>query len=213
MHENSTSCPSVTQSSLILRPRGLLHAGFPCPSLSPGVCSNSPPLSRWCYPNISSSVSPFSSCPKSFPASGSFPVSQLFASGGQSTEASVSASVLPRHIQNSFGIDWFDLAVQRTLKSLLQHHGSKASILWPSLQSNSHILNVNTGKTRTFVGKAMSPVLVTFNIRYYLEETGVARLRELWARLGIRERNSSKSWCENTFKRKVRNGEKSEYRF
>ena len=178
MHENNTSCPSVAQSSLILRPHGLLHARFPCPSPSPGVCLNSPPLSRWCYPNISSSVSPFSSCPKSFPASGSFPVSQLLASGGQSIDASVSASVLPRHIQNSFGIDWFDLlAVQRTLKSLLQHHGSKASILWPSLRSNSHILNVNTGKTRAFVGKVMSPVLVTFNIRYYLEEMGEATLR------------------------------------
>ena len=163
MHENSTSCPSVDQLSLILRPHGLLHARFPCPSLSPGVCSNSPPLSRWCYLNISSSVSPFSSCLQSFPTSGSFPVSQLFASGGQSIEASVSASVLPRHIQDSFGIDWFDLlAVQRTLKSLLQHHGSKASILWPSLWSNSHILNTNTGKTRTFVGKVMSLVLVTW---------------------------------------------------
>ena len=56
---------------------------LPCPSLSPGICSNSYPLSRWCYPTISSSVNPFSSCPQSFPASGSFPVSWLFASGGQ----------------------------------------------------------------------------------------------------------------------------------
>ena len=105
-------------------------------------------------------------------------MSQLLASGGRSIEASVSASVLPRHIQDSFGIDWFDLlAVQRTLKSFLQHHGSKASILWPSLWSNSHILNANTGKTRTFVGKVMSLVLVTFNIWYYLEEPGIATLR------------------------------------
>ena len=189
MHENSTSCPSVAQSSLILRPHGLLHARFPCPSPSPGVCSNSPPLSRWCYPNISSSVSPFSSCPKSFPASGSFPVSQLLASGGQSIDASVSASVLPRHIQNSFGIDWFDLlAVQRTLKSLLQHHGSKASILWPSLRSNSHILNVNTGKTRTFVGKVMSPVLVTFNILFGI-------IWKKWAKLHWEGDNESGQWA------------------
>ena len=91
-------------------------------------------------------------------------MSQLFASGGQSIEASVSASVLPRHIQDSFGIDWFDLlAVQRTLKSLLQHHGSKSSIL---LCSAFFIVQIShpymtTGKTMaltgwTFVGKVMS---------------------------------------------------------
>ena len=77
---------------------------LPWPSLSPGVCSNSCPLSQWCHPTISSSVVPFSSCPQSFPASGSFPVSQLFASGGQSTGASASASVLPVNIQG-----WFPL--------------------------------------------------------------------------------------------------------
>ena len=66
-----------------LQPHGLQHASLPCPSLSPRACSNSCPLSRWCYPTISSSVTPFSSCLQSFPASGSFPMSQLFASGGQ----------------------------------------------------------------------------------------------------------------------------------
>ena len=68
---------------------------LPCPSLSPGVCSDSCPLSQWCHPTISSSVTCFSSCPQSFPALGSFPVSQLFESGGQSIGASASASVLP----------------------------------------------------------------------------------------------------------------------
>ena len=92
------------------------------------------PSSQWCHPAISSSVIPFSSCPQSLPASGSFPVSQLFAWGGQSIGVSASASVLPMNTQDfSFRMDWLDLlAVQGTLKSLLQHHSSKASILWCS---------------------------------------------------------------------------------
>ena len=100
-----------------LQPHGLQDTSLPCPSLSPGVCSDSCPLSRWCHPTISTSVSPFFSCPQSFPASESFPVSQLFTSGGQSIVAS--ASVLPMNIQGwSFRIDWFDLlAVQGTQES------------------------------------------------------------------------------------------------
>ena len=70
------------------------HATLPCPSLSPGVCSSSCPLGWWCHPTISSSVAPFSSCPQSFPASRSFPMSWLFTSGGQNIGASASASVL-----------------------------------------------------------------------------------------------------------------------
>ena len=81
-----------------LRPNGLQHDRLPCPSPTPGACSNSCPLSRWCHPTISSSVIPFSSFPQSFPASGSFQMSQFFASGGQSVGASVSASVLPVNI-------------------------------------------------------------------------------------------------------------------
>ena len=72
------------------------------PSLSPGVCLNSCPLTRWCHPTTSSSVAPFSSCPQSFPESGSFPMSRLFASGDQSIAASASASVLPMNIQDQF---------------------------------------------------------------------------------------------------------------
>ena len=86
---------SVMSSSL--RPHGLQHARLPCPSLSPRVCSKSCPLSQWCHPTISSSVSPFSTCLQSVPASRSFPVIQLFTSGGQSIGGSVSASVLPIH--------------------------------------------------------------------------------------------------------------------
>ena len=76
------------------------HARPPCPSPTPGVHPNPCPLSRWCYPTISSSVVPFSSCPQSFPASGSFPMSQLFASGGQSIGVSASASVPPMNTQD-----------------------------------------------------------------------------------------------------------------
>ena len=135
------SCSFMSDS---LWPHGLQHARLPCPSLSPRVCSNSCPLSWWCRPTTSSSDAHFSSCPQSFPVSGSFPMSWLFASGGQRTGASASASVLPMNIQAgliSFRIDWFDLGVQGTLKSLLctivqknQFFGSQ-----PSLWSNSHI--------------------------------------------------------------------------
>ena len=89
-----------------LRPRGLQHTRLPCSSPSSGVCSNSCPLSQWCHPIFSSSVVPFSSCLQSFPASGSFPVSPFFTSGGQSIGASHSASVLPMNFQ-----DWFPLGL------------------------------------------------------------------------------------------------------
>ena len=121
---------SVVSDSL--RPHESQHARLPCPSPTPGVHSDSRPSSQWCHPAISSSVVPFSSWPQSLPASESFPMSQLFAWGGQSTGVSASASSPskehPRLI--SFRMDWLDLlAVQGTLKSLLQHHSSKASIL------------------------------------------------------------------------------------
>ena len=89
-------------------PHGLQHSRPPCPSPTPRVSSNSCPLSRWCHPTISSSVIPFSSCLQSFPASGSFPVSQLFASGGQNFGVSSSASVLPMTIQDWFPLGWTD---------------------------------------------------------------------------------------------------------
>ena len=95
---------SVVSNSLW--PRGLQHARLPCRSLSPGACSNSYPLSQWCHPTISSSVVPLSSCLQSFPASGSFQMSQLFASGGQSIGVSALASVLPMNIQDWFPLGW-----------------------------------------------------------------------------------------------------------
>ena len=88
------------------RPHKLQHARFPYPSPSPWVCSDSCLLSRWCHPTISSSVAPFSSCPQAFPALGSFPVSQIFASCGQSPGASTPTSVLPMNIQG-----WFPLGL------------------------------------------------------------------------------------------------------
>ena len=114
-----------------LWPHGLQHARPPCPSPTAGVYPNSCPLSQWCHPAISSSVIPFTSCLQPFPASGSFQMSQLFASGGQNIGVSASTSVLPmKSGMIFFTMDWLDLlAVQGTLKSLLQHHSSKASIV------------------------------------------------------------------------------------
>ena len=115
-----------------LQPHGLQHTRLPCLSPTPGAYSNSCPLSRWWHPTISSSVVPFSSHLQSFLAPGSFPMSQFFASGGQSIGVSASISVLPMNIQGwlPLWLDWFDLlAVQGTLKRLLQHHSSKASVL------------------------------------------------------------------------------------
>ena len=107
------------------------HIRPPWLSPTPAVHPNPCPLSRWCHPTISSSVIPFSSCPRSFPASGSFPMSQLFAWGGQSISFSFNISPSSEHPGLiSFRMDWLDLlTVQGTLKSLLQHHSSKASIL------------------------------------------------------------------------------------
>ena len=142
------------------------HTRLPCPSLSPGVCSNSCPLSWWCYPTISFSVAPFSSCSQSFPAPGSFAMSRLFTSGGQKYW-SFSYIISPSNEYLgliSLRIDWFDLlAVWGNLKSLLQHHNLKASILWCSTFSVVQLSHpyMTTGKTitltrRTFVSKVMS---------------------------------------------------------
>ena len=97
---------SVTHSCQTLQPHGLQHARPPCPSPTPRVYSNSCPLSRWCHPAISSSVIPYSSCLPSFPASRSFHMSQLFASGGQSIGVSASAPVLKMNTQDWFPLGW-----------------------------------------------------------------------------------------------------------
>ena len=159
--------PFLVQSFSRVRHHGLRHARLPLPSPTPRACSNTCPWSQWCHPTISSSVVPFSSSLQSFPASGSFPMSQFLAWGGQSIGVSNSVSVLPMNECSgliSFRMDWLDLlAVQGTLKSLLQHHSSKASILWCSaffIVQLSHSY-MTTGKTIaltrwTFVGKVKS---------------------------------------------------------
>ena len=106
---NYSQSHSVQFSRLVmsdsLRPHGLQHTRLPCPSPTPRACSNSGPSSQWCHPTILSSVI-FFSCLQSFPASGSFQMSQFFASGGQSTGASASASVLPMNIQDWYPLGW-----------------------------------------------------------------------------------------------------------
>ena len=97
------SCSVVSDS---LRPHESQHARPPCPSPTPRVYPNSCPSSWWCHPAISSSVIPFSSCPQSLPASGSFPMSQLFVSGGQRIRVSASASVLPMNTQDWSPLGW-----------------------------------------------------------------------------------------------------------
>ena len=134
-----------------LWPHGLQHTRLPGPLLSPGAYSNSCPWSGWCHPAISASVTLFSSCPQSFPATGSFSASWLFASGGQSIGASVQHQSFQWIFRVNFSrIDWFDLfAVQGTIKSLLLHHNLKALILWCSaffIVQLSH-LYMTTGKT------------------------------------------------------------------
>ena len=162
-----------------LWPHGLQHARPPCPSPTPGVYSNSCPLSLWCPPTISSSVISFSSHLQFFPASGSFPMSQFFASGGQSIGVSASASVLSSEYSGliSFRMDWLDL------KSLLQHYSSKASILQCSaffIVQFSHPYKT-TGKTIaltrwTFVSKVMSLI---FNMLSRLVITFLPRSKRL----------------------------------
>ena len=151
-----------------LQPHGLKHARPPHPPPTPGVYSNSCPLSRWCHPTISSSVSPFSSCLQSFPASGSFPMSQFFASGSQSIEVSKSASVLSMNIQ-----DWFPLGFTGLIS--LQSKGLSRVFSNTTVQKHqfsdtafcivklSHPY-MTAGKTialprETFVGKVMSLLL------------------------------------------------------
>ena len=146
-----------------LQHHGLQHTRLPCPSPTPGVYPNSCPLNQWCHPTISSSVVPFS-WHQHFPASGSFQMSQLFATCGQSIGVSASTSVLPMNTQDWSPLGWtgWISAVQGTLKSLLQYHSSKASILWHSaffIVQLSHPY-MTTGKTIavtrwTFVGKIM----------------------------------------------------------
>ena len=144
---------SVVSDSL--RPHELQHTRLPCPSPSPGVCSNSCPLSQWCHPIISSSVTSFSSCPQSFPASGSFPMSLLFASGGQCTGGSASTSVLPMNIQG-----WFPLGLTGLIllsKGLSRVFSS--TTIWKHWQSDCFMVQLTSITT---IGKTIALTLWTF---------------------------------------------------
>ena len=157
---------SLSVMSNSLRPHESQHATPPCPSPSPRVHANSCPSSWWCHPAISSSVVPFSSCPQSLPASGSFQMSQLFTSGGQSTGASASASFLPKNTQDWFPLEWTGWI---SLQSKgLSRVFSNTTVQKPSILRRSAFFTVQlshpymtTGKTialtrQTFVGKVMS---------------------------------------------------------
>ena len=151
--------------SIYFEPNGLQHARLPCPSPSPGVFSNSCPSSRWYHPIISFSVVPFSSCPRSFPASGSFPMSQFFTSSGPSIEVSASASVLPMSIQDWFplgGTGWISCSPRDSQESspTPQFKSINSSVLSFLYVQSSHPY-MTTGKTIaltrwTFVGKVIS---------------------------------------------------------
>ena len=148
-----------------LQPHELQHARPPCPSPTPGVHSNSCPSSQWCHLTISSSVICFSSCLQSFPTSGSFPMSQFFASGGQIIGASASASVLPMNIQDWFPLGWTSW-ISLQSKELATVTVQKYNFLMLSfLYSPTLTPYMTTAKTislirRTFVGKVMSLPLI-----------------------------------------------------
>ena len=154
------SCPTLCD------PMNHSTPGLPVHHQLPEVHSNSRPSSLWCHPAISSSIVPLSSCPQSLPVSESFPVSQLFIWGGQSTGVSALASFLPKNTQGWSPLGWtgwISLESKGLFKSLLQHYSSKASILRCSAFFTVQLLHpyVTTGKTialttRTFVGKVMS---------------------------------------------------------
>ena len=176
---------SVVSDSL--RPHESQHARPPCPSTTPGVHSDSRPLSQWCHRAISSSVIPFSSCPQSLLASGRVFSNELTLCMRWLKYWSFSLSIIPSNEHPglvSFRMDWLDLlAVQGTLKSLLQHHSSKASILWCSAFFTVQLSHpyMTTGKTITltkwtFVGKVMSLLL---NMLSRLVMTFLPRSRRL----------------------------------
>ena len=180
-HSVQFSCSVVSDS---LRPHELQHTRPPCPSPTPGVHPNPCPSSRWCHPTILSSVIPFSPCPQSLPASGSFPMSLRMR---WPKYWSFSFNISPSNEHPgliSLRMDWLDLlAVQGTSKSLLQHHSSKVSILRRSaffIVQLSHPY-MTTGKTitltrRTFVGKVMS---LLFNMLSRLVITFLPRSKHL----------------------------------
>ena len=169
-----------------LRPRELQHARPLCPSPTPRVHPNSCPLSQWCHPTISPSVVPFSSCPQSFPASGSFQMSQLFTCSGQSTRVSASASVLPMNIQDWSPLEWTgwislqskDSQEASPTPQLKSINSSALSFLYSPILTSIHDHWKTIALTRwTFVDKVMSPL---FNMLSSLVITFLPRTKYLW---------------------------------
>ena len=154
-----------------LQPHGMQHTRLPCPSLSPRVCSNSCPLSWWCHPSISSLIAPSPPALKSFPASGSFPVSQIFISGGQSIGASASASFLPMNIQDWFPLGWLvgsSCSPRNSQKSPAPQLKSINSSVFSFLYSPTLTSIHDCGKTIAltiwiFVGKVVSLLFSTLS--------------------------------------------------
>ena len=177
-------CSSVTKLHLILQPYWLEHPRLPCPSPTPWTCSNSCPLSQWCHPTISSPVVCFSSCPQSFPASGSFPVSQLFASGGQSIGASTSATVLPMSTQDWSPLGWTGL-ISLQSKGLsrvffittVQKHQFFGT--QPFLRSNSHNSVIRIRLMASPTSQIRNPKIR--NIRNHAQ----SHVTSIWMRLGF----------------------------
>ena len=174
---------SVVSNSL--QPHELQHARPPCPSPIPRVHPNSCPLSQWCHPTRSSSVILFSSCLESFPASGSFPMSQLFSSGGQSIGVSASTSVLPTNIQDWFPLGWTgwiflqSKGLSRVFSNttVQKHQSSVLSFLYsPTLTSIHDYWKTIALTRRTFVDKVMS---LLFNMLSRLVITFLPRSKHL----------------------------------
>ena len=209
---------SVTQSCLTLWPHELQHARPPCPSPTLRVHPNSCASGQWCYPAISSSVVPFSSCPNPFQHQ-SFPLSQLFAWGGQSIGVSASASVLPINTQDWSPLGWTGWISWQSkgLSRVLQHHRSKASILQHSAFFTVQLSHpyMITGKTvaftwRTFVGQVMSLIfnmlsrlVITFLpsskrllISWLLLNCGVRE--DSWGSLRLQGNPTSPFWRRST---------------
>ena len=169
------SCSFVSNSS---QPHGLQHASLPCPSPTPRAYSNSCPSSRWCHPTISSSVIPFSFCLQSFPASGSFPMSQFFTKCGQCIRVSASASVLPMNIQAWSPCCPRDSQESSPTPQFKSINSSALSFLHSPQLSHPYM---TTGKTmaltrQTFVGKVKS---LLFNMLSRLVIAFLLRIKHL----------------------------------
>ena len=150
-----------------LQPHGLQHARLSCPSLSPRVCSNSRPLSWWCYLTISSSAAAFSFCLPPFPASRSFPMSQLFASGGQNIGVSVSTSVFPMNTQDWYPLGW---------TGYISLHSKGLSRVLP----NTTVQKDQFFGAQLFYSSTLNPYLTTGNTRALTRHTFIAKVMSIF---------------------------------